>query len=137
MSCYFYLLYLLDMNCECNVISLYFLCFSVNGSVCFVCCVSDRVSPNNLQYLLVSVCFAWTVYDQQVLMTEDHLNDIGCYFIIEYYGVLSVGGGALLDKPCMVFQRMCVVPVIPACSFHRFCFCMLEVISSFSSLRAG
>ena len=44
MSCYFYLLYcLLDMNCECNVISLYFLCFSVNGSVCFVCCVSDRV----------------------------------------------------------------------------------------------
>ena len=51
--------------------------------------------------------------------------------------VLSVGGGALLDKPCMVFKRMCVVPVIPACSFHRFCFCMLEVISSFSSLRAG
>ena len=22
--------------------------------------------------------------------------------------VLSVGGGALLDSPCMVFQRMCV-----------------------------
>ena len=22
--------------------------------------------------------------------------------------VLSVGGGALLDRPCMIFQRMCV-----------------------------
>ena len=29
--------------------------------------------------------------------------------------VLSLGGGALLDKPCMVFQRMSVVPVIPMC----------------------
>ena len=24
---------------ECDVVSLYVLCFSVNGSVCFVCCV--------------------------------------------------------------------------------------------------
>ena len=23
--------------------------------------------------------------------------------------VVSVGGGALLDRPCMVFQRMCVL----------------------------
>ena len=23
--------------------------------------------------------------------------------------VLNVGGGALLDRPCMVFQRMCVL----------------------------
>ena len=23
--------------------------------------------------------------------------------------VFSVGGGALLDRPCMVFQRMCVL----------------------------
>ena len=34
------------------------------------------------------------------------------------------------------------VPVIPVqctskCSFHRLCFCMSEVISSFKSLRAG
>ena len=27
--------------------------------------------------------------------------------------VFSVGGCALLDRPCMVFQRMRVVPVIP------------------------
>ena len=29
--------------------------------------------------------------------------------------VLSVGGGALLDRPRMVFRRMCIVPVIPVC----------------------
>ena len=35
---------LLDLGCgECNVISLYFMCCSVNGSVCLVCCVFDSV----------------------------------------------------------------------------------------------
>ena len=28
-----------------------------------------------------------------------------CYFVVECYG------SAVLDRPCMVFQRMCVVPV--------------------------
>ena len=57
--------------------------------------------------------------------------------------VFSVGGGAMLDIPCMVFQRMCVLCLCSQCaskcSFHRFClcFCMSEVISSFRSLRAG
>ena len=27
--------------------------------------------------------------------------------------LLCVVGGALLDRPCMVFHRMCVVPVVP------------------------
>ena len=42
MSCYYYFLnfFILDLSCgECNVISLYFLCCSVNESVCLVCCV--------------------------------------------------------------------------------------------------
>ena len=35
---------LLDLICgECDVISLYFMCCSVNGSVCLVCCVFDSV----------------------------------------------------------------------------------------------
>ena len=35
---------LLDLSCcECDVISLYFMCCSVNGSVCLVCCVFDSV----------------------------------------------------------------------------------------------
>ena len=57
--------------------------------------------------------------------------------------LLSVVGGALLDRPCMVFHRMCVSclwsQLVSRCSFHLFClcFCMSEVISSFRSLRAG
>ena len=42
----FFLLFycLLDLSCgECDVISLYFMCCSVNESVRFVCCVSDTV----------------------------------------------------------------------------------------------
>ena len=36
--------YLLDLSCgDCNAIPLYFLCCSVNGSVCLVCYVFDRV----------------------------------------------------------------------------------------------
>ena len=57
--------------------------------------------------------------------------------------VFSVGGGALLHRLCMVFQRMCVYCLwsqcASTCSVHRFCLyvCMSEVISSFKSLRAG
>ena len=57
--------------------------------------------------------------------------------------VFSVGGGALLDRPCMIFQRMCVLcqrsQCASKCSLHRFCLCfsMAEVIASFRSLRAG
>ena len=47
------------MSCgECNVIALYFLCCSVNGSVCLVCCIFDSVCvlfgdtiPNNCNIL--------------------------------------------------------------------------------------
>ena len=55
----------------------------------------------------------------------------------------SMGGSGLLDIPCMIFQRMCVLCLWSQCaskrSFHRFCLClsMWEVISSFRSLRAG
>ena len=34
--------------------------------------------------------------------------------LLNVMDVFSVCGGALLDRPCMVFQRsVCVVPVIP------------------------
>ena len=34
----------MDLSCgECNVIDMYFMCCSVNGSVCLVCCVFDSV----------------------------------------------------------------------------------------------
>ena len=38
-----------------------------------------------------------------------NLFDCGCYFVVDVMEVLRVGGGALLDRPCMVFQRMCVL----------------------------
>ena len=55
MSCYFTLFYcLLDLSCsECDVISLYFMCFSVNGSVCLVCCVFDSVCGSQVFALLM------------------------------------------------------------------------------------
>ena len=35
----------------------------------------------------------------------------GCFFVVKCYGgeVLSVGGCVMLDRPCIVFQRMCVL----------------------------
>ena len=33
----------------------------------------------------------------------------GCYSVVECYGVVWVGGTALLDRPCMVLQRVCVL----------------------------
>ena len=41
MTCCFYFFHgLLDLSCdECDVISLYFMCCSVKGSVCLVCCM--------------------------------------------------------------------------------------------------
>ena len=62
--------------------------------------------------------------------------------LLNVMDVFSVCGGALLDRPCMVFQRVCVLCLwsqwASKCSFHMFClcFCMSEVISSFRSLRA-
>ena len=33
--------------------------------------------------------------------------------LLNVMDVFSVCGGALMDRTCMVFQRVCVVPVIP------------------------
>ena len=61
------------------------MCCSVNVSVCFVCCVLD------------SVC---------ELFGETIRNV--CGLLLNVMDVFSVCGGALLDRPCMVFQRVCV-----------------------------
>ena len=59
----------MDLSCvECYVISLYFLCCSVNGSVCLVCCVFDSVfklpgeTIRNVfvyGYCFVAECYGW------------------------------------------------------------------------------
>ena len=92
MNCYFTLFYsLLDLrSSECDVVFMYVVCGSFNMSVCFVCFVFD------------SVC---------ELLCEPIRNVFvcSCYFIVECYEVFTVCGGALSDRPCMVFQRVCVM----------------------------
>ena len=59
---------LLNLSCgECDAISLYFMCCSVNGSVCLVC------------YQFDSVCelFGETIRN---------IFGCGCYFVVECYG---------------------------------------------------
>ena len=74
MSCYFYLLYcLLDLRCgERNIMSLYFLCCSVNGSVCLVYCVFDRVCE---------------LFGEIIR----NIFGCGCYFVVECSGGVESG----------------------------------------------
>ena len=72
---------------ECDVVSLYVLCCSVNGSVCFVC----RMFVNCLVKQF-AICLAVFVI-----------------LLLNVMEMLSVVGGALLDRSCMVFQGMCVL----------------------------
>ena len=116
----------LDLSCgECDVISLYFMCCSVNGSVCLVFCVFDSV---------------YELFGETI---RNICLGVVAILLLNVMEVFSVGGGTLLDRQCMDFQIMCVLCLwsqyVSKCSFHRFCLClcMSEVISSFKSLRAG
>ena len=94
-----------DLNCgECNVISLYCMCFSVNGSVCLVCCVFDSVCEllDSVCELLDSVC---ELLDKQFAICLG----VVVILLLNVMELFSVGGGAMWDRPCMVFQRMCVL----------------------------
>ena len=71
------------------MLSLYFMCCSVNGSFFLVCCVFDNV---NCLWKHFAIC----------------LNVI-IILLFNVMDVFSVCGGALLDRPCMVFQRGCVL----------------------------
>ena len=88
-----------------------------------LCCVLD------------SVCELFVKQFKQFAMC---LGVVAILFLNVMY-VFSVGGGALLNRPCMVFQGMCVLYLWSQCAskcfFHRFC--LSEVISSFKSLRDG
>ena len=82
----FFFLDLLPLNLrsgECDVVSFYVLCCSINGSVCFVCCVFDSVVK---QFAICLGVFA-------ILLL--HAMDL-----------LSVVGGALLDISCMLFVKI-------------------------------
>ena len=59
MNCFFTLFYsLLDLrSSECDVVSLYVVCCSVNVSVCFVCCVLDSVCELGSQVFALLMLF--------------------------------------------------------------------------------
>ena len=71
------------------------LCYSVNGSVCFVCCVFD------------SVCelFGETIHN---------VFGCSCYFVVECYGcVWCVWWCSIGQTTYGLPKNVCVVPVIP------------------------
>ena len=73
---------LLDLrSSECDVVSLYVVCCSVNVPVCFVCCVFVNCLAKQF-----AICL-----------------DVVAILLLNVMDVFSVCGGALLDRPCMVF----------------------------------
>ena len=70
---------------ECDVVSLYVVCCSVNVSVGLVCCVLD------------SVC---------ELFGEPIRLGVVAILLLNVMEVNSLCGGALLYIPCMVFQKV-------------------------------
>ena len=84
----FFLYCLLDMRSgECDVVSLYVLCYSINGSVCFVCCVFHQTIHNMFGCV--------------------------CYFVVEYDGVVECGWIDYVwsSKECVCCACVSVVPV--------------------------
>ena len=72
------------------VVSLYVACFSVNVFVNLLCCVFDNVCELFLKHF--AMCLA-----------------VVAILLFNVMEVFSVCGSALLDRPCMVFQRVCVL----------------------------
>ena len=81
---------LLDLSCgECYVKSL-FLCVALLMDL-FVLCVACLIMFVNCLVKQFAICLRVVV------------------FLLNVIDVFSVGRGALLDRPCMIFQRMCVL----------------------------
>ena len=62
---------------------------------------------------------------------QEHRNSqyVVCYFVVESDGVVECGWRSILDRPCMVFHRMCALCLwsqcAARCSFHIFCLCFV------------
>ena len=73
-----------------------------------VWCVGSK-SITQLMDLFVLCVACFTVNCE--LFGENFAMCLGvvAILLLNVMNVFSVGGGALLDRPCMVFQRMCVL----------------------------
>ena len=144
---------------------------SPRGPMCFRCLIFSLSGPCELLFLLcfclldLSVasvmlypcmfCVALSV-DLFVLcvacltvfvncLVKQFAISLGVFVILllNVVELLSVVGGARLERPCMVFHKICVCCFcgpserLDAPSISWLVFCMSEVITSFKSLRAG
>ena len=99
---------LLDLSCgEYYVISLYVMCCSVDGSFLFMC---SRVA-------------CWTMLVNCLVKQFAICLDVVVILLLDLMELLSVGRGGLLDIPCIIFQRICVLCLLSQCaskcSFNR------------------
>ena len=80
---------------ECDVVSLYVLCWSVNGSVCFVCCVFVNCLVKQFAICLVkqfAICLG-----------------VFAIWLLNVMNLFSVARGALLDRPYNIWSsKECV-----------------------------
>ena len=90
---------------------------------------------------LFVLCVAGLTVFVNCLVKQFAILGVFSILLLKVMELLCVVGGDILDRPCMVFHRMCVLCLWSQwayrCSFHMFClcFCMSDVISSFRSLR--
>ena len=84
-----------------------------------------------LMYLFVLFVACLTVFVNCLVKHFTMCLGVVAILLLNVMDVFSVGGGALLDRPCMVFQGMCVLCLrfqcASKCSYHRFCLCFLYV----------
>ena len=59
--------------------------------------------------LFVSCVACLTVYVNCLVKQFAMCLGVVAILLVNVMEAFSVGGGTLLDRPCMVFQRMCVV----------------------------
>ena len=67
---------------------------------------------NPFATVLFNVCSAVTCVLRVCELFGEIIRNMfgcGCYFLLNVNEVFSVCGGALLDRLCMVFHRMCVL----------------------------
>ena len=62
-----------------------------------------------LMYLFVLCVACLTVFVNCLVRQFAMCLNVVAVLLLNVMDVFSVGGGALLDGPCMVFQRMCVL----------------------------
>ena len=91
-------------------------------------------------YLFVFCVACLTVFLIYLVKQFVILLGVEVILLLNVREVLSVGGGVLLDRPCMVFQRMCVLYLgsqyACRCSFHKFSsVCVCRKLSSHLGVR--